>query len=445
MAFRLSVRAVVIASALAVLAFAAWSPGLPGPYQFDDYATPLNDPASHSLAAWAKHLSVTLRPVTKLTYALEAEAGLDGSPAARRAVSIVLQSIAAGLLFLFIARLEPGVAPLGAALAAAVWVVHPVHAESVLAVSGRTALLAGVFLLAALIALEARKSVLAGLLFVLACLSRETALAGALPLIVLAVSRPGETWQARLRASSPILVAGAAALTWCLTTPRYLDLAEYSFLGRPVLKSFYAQVGAVPAGLGLLARPSGLSIDYGVPLPTRWSDPLFLLGVLLYAVVAVAIVLLVRRSRVAAIGLALWLAALLPTQSVIPKLDPLTNRPLGLALAGLLIALVPVLAVATRRVDAPVLVAAAGVVVAILGASAGQRAALYRSELALWGDAASKSRANARPHLLYATLLKQEGRDQDAWRAVSAARAIDPFSSGIAAVWRTYRPSGGEP
>jgi hypothetical protein len=118
---------------------------------------------------------------------------------------------------------------------------------------------------------------------------------------------------------------------------------------------------------------------------------------------------------------------------------------LGLALAGLLIALVPVLAVATRRVDAPVLVAAAGVVVAILGASAGQRAALYRSELALWGDAASKSRANARPHLLYATLLKQEGRDQDAWRAVSAARAIDPFSSGIAAVWRTYRPSGGEP
>ena len=37
--------------ALIVLAAWIWSPGLAGPYQFDDHATPLSDPASQSLAA----------------------------------------------------------------------------------------------------------------------------------------------------------------------------------------------------------------------------------------------------------------------------------------------------------------------------------------------------------------------------------------------------------
>jgi hypothetical protein len=188
-----------------------------------------------------------------------------------------------------------------------------------------------------------------------------------------------------------------------------------------------------------------LSIDYGVPLPSNWSDPLFLLGLLAYAAAGAGTLLLMRRSRAAAVGLALWLAALLPTQSVIPKLDALANRPLSLALAGLVVAFAPIVAVLVRRFDAPVLLAGAGVIVAILGASAGQRATLYRSELALWGDAAAKSRSNARPHLQYAKLLKDEGRDGEAWEALSAARAIDPFSSSIAALWKTYRPGEERP
>jgi len=85
----------------------AWTSGLPGPFQFDDHVTPLGDPASQSLAAWQQYLPVTLRPVTKLSYALEAEAGIGGDPAARRLVSILLQVITAGLLFLLIARLAP--------------------------------------------------------------------------------------------------------------------------------------------------------------------------------------------------------------------------------------------------------------------------------------------------------------------------------------------------
>jgi hypothetical protein len=60
------------------------------------------------------------------------------------------------------------------------------------------------------------------------------------------------------------------------------------------------------------------------------TEPLFLLGLLLYFGAAAGALYLCRRSPAAAVGLALWLAALLPTQSVIPKLDALANRPLSL-------------------------------------------------------------------------------------------------------------------
>lgn len=436
----------------------AWASGLSGPYHFDDYLTPLGDPASQSLEAWQHYLPVTLRPLTKLTYALEAEAGIGGEPALRRLVSIMLHAMTAGLLFLLIVRLAPGLPPLGAAFLAAIWFVHPVHADSILMLSGRTAVLSMAFLLAALLALERSRSWLSALLFVLACLSRETALAGLLPLMVMAASRPQATPRAVLRQVTPLLIASTIVLVWILTTPRYLQLAEFSLLGRPFWPSFASQVGAVPVGLWLLLNPAALSIDYGIPLPNKPPEPLFLLGCAMYLAAMTGMILFMRRSRPAAVGLALWLAALLPTQSVIPKLDALTNRPLSLASAGLLLVSAAVLAAAwnrsraastdwrgipvSPRVPAGTRWVAAGCALALLlflTVATARRAELFQSELSLWQDAASKSRTNAMPHMQYAVLLKREGRDHEAWEAISTARSIDPFSSDIAAMSRTYQ------
>ncbi|MCU0988624.1 MAG: hypothetical protein MUE63_03295 [Xanthomonadales bacterium] len=429
----------------------AWTSGFSGPYHFDDNVTPLNDPASQSLAAWRDYLPVTLRPVSKLSYALEAEAGWSREPAPRRALSLLLHTVSAGLLLLLIARLAPGTAPPGAALLAALWFIHPVHADAVLMLSGRTAVLAGLFLLAALLALERGRRWPAGLLFVLACLSRETALAGLLPLAVLAASRPGASLRSTLRELGPALLGGALVLAWILATPRYLHLAEFSFLGRPFWSSVAAQVGAVPVGLGLLFNPAALSIDYGIPLPTRIADPLALLGLALYLAAAAGVLLHLRRNRAVAVGLALWLAALLPTQSVVPKLDALTNRPLSLALAGILLALSPLLARAIKRVrparanthaaGAHRALPARGHLVAaccglalflLLSAATAGRGKLFQSELSLWQDAAGKSRSNARPHVQLALMLHSAGRDAEARQVLAEAARIDPFSSDIA-------------
>jgi hypothetical protein len=424
-----------------------WSHGLTGPYHFDDHVTPLGDPASQSVAAWQRNVGHTLRPVTKLTYAIEADTLPTDTPFTRRVVSLLLHSVSSAVLFLLIGQLAPAIPPLAAALLAGAWFVHPLHADAVLMASGRSVVLSNVFILTAVLALARSRLWIATLSFALACLARETALAAILPLAVLTMSTH-EGWRARVRRLTPLIATGALVTLWILTTPRYLQLADYSFFGRPFAQSVIAQVGAVPVGLGLLFQPAALSIDYGIPLPARATDVWFGLGVLLYVSAAAGVVFSVRRSPAVAVGLSLWLAALLPTQSFVPKLDALTNKPLSLALAGLLIAAAPLIAQAVvlvrqwntrRRFEQSLAFCGAFALIAALTLANAARSELFQSRLRLWHDAAAKSRVNERPHLQYALLLRRDGRSQEAADAVAIAARINPFSSQIAALSAVMR------
>jgi hypothetical protein len=432
-------RAVVIATAL-VIALLAWTPGLRGPYLFDDHATPVTDPASQSLWAWGQNLRATLRPVTKLTYALEAAAGMTQEPAMRRAVTLLFHAASALLLWILIGRLVPSIGSIGAAALAVIWFVHPVHADGVLLVSGRTTVLSNMFVIASLLALDESNRWLSALFFALACLARETALAALLPLGVLAAVRHQGRWRETSQEYAPVLGAAALAMAWIATTPRYVALAEYSMAARPWLSSVIKQVSAVPVGLELLFSPRSLSIDYGIPLATKLGQPLFIAGVVMYVAAGAGIVFFLRRRPVVSIGLAIWLAALLPTQSFVPKLDALANRPLSLALAGLLIVAAPAIGAVVARVRWQLVagVAAAALFTALAIQTAG-RALLFQSPIDLWQDAAAKSRVNERPHVNYALLLREEGRDAEAFQELSIAARIDPFSSQIDTMLRALR------
>jgi hypothetical protein len=418
----------------------AWSRGLDGPYHFDDFTTPLGDPASQSLSAWQQHAGHTLRPLTKLTYALEAESPLTNTPWSRRLVSISLHVISAGLLLLLIRRLAPDASPMWGAVLVAVWFLHPVHADAVLLASGRSAELSNLFVIAALVASCGSRRWLAAFFFGLACASRETAIAALLPLAALAAARMPGRWRAVGRELGPSLAIGGVIVFWLAMTPRYRILADYSMLGRPFWSSVIAQVSAVPVGLALLFQPSRLSIDYGIPLADGAGHLLFLIGVLLYSCAAAAVVWLSRRSPAAAVGLSLWVAALLPTQSVVPKLDALSNRPLSLALAGMMLAAAPLVQRTVRR-QAFALAAAcvALTLTATLSVATAQRADLFRSDLRLWQDAAAKSRVNERPYIQYAILLRESGKPREALDALSVAARINPFSSEIDTLARAVR------
>jgi hypothetical protein len=405
------------AIAVVGLTFAVWIAGARGPYHFDDAITPLADPASQSLGAWARSAVVTLRPVAKLSYAIEGSLGLSEHPAARRATTIAVHAAAALLLAMVLLRLVPALGATGASLLALVWAVHPIHAEAVLAVAGRPAALANACVLAALLAtIHARDRTAAALLLV-AVLCRETALAAVVPLVV----------ATRGRSPRWLVAAAVVGAAWIAWTPRYQELAAFSYREIDPVAACTAQLAAVPVGLSLLVRPWALAIDHGGPLP----EVLALGGLAIYAIAIAVIVIGWRRAPVLALGIAVWLAAIAPTQSFVPKLDALTERPLSLAWAGLIIAV----AGWWRWRPASALVAAA---LALATLVRGQR---YASDVALWADAAAKSPHGLRPHWNYAQALQAAGRFDDARAEFLVARAIAPHDVRIeAALERLARP-----
>jgi hypothetical protein len=422
------------AVAIAVCAFAVWVARVQGPYHFDDWVTPVGDPASQSLSAFVEHLGRTLRPLSKLSFALEATLGWADQPAMRRVVSVLVHGLTSGLVFLLAARLGAGL--WAAAAASVLFALHPIHAEAVWALAGRGAALGLLFVIAALLAhWRGRRWLAAGLLLA-ACLCRETSVFGALALGALELARRTGDTKTLLRRLEPVASVVLVVIAFVLQNARYRELIDYSLHGRPQAHSVAGQIEAVPLGLSLHFRLGALSIDHGERLAHSFGAPGFWLGVVtLLGFVALAAWACLRRRALVAVGAALVLAALIPTQTFVAKLDPLTERPFAAALAG-----VALLVAAGARAwfrHARFRRATVGAFVAlalVLGHATLERGELYASDVALFRDAAEKSLVNARPHYNLALALLAEGRAGEAATALERARKIDPFDSEMRAL-----------
>jgi hypothetical protein len=73
-------------------------------------------------------------------------------------------------------------------------------------------------------------------------------------------------------------------------------------------------------------------------------------------------------------------------------------------------------------------------VVALLATATVARGRLYRAAVTLWGDAALRSTANARPYLNYAQALLEAGCHDAARAAVERALVIAPLDGDAAAL-----------
>ncbi len=404
-----------------------WFFSIPGVYLFDDYITPLGDPASQGLGDFFRQLGTTIRPLTKLTYSLEATLGLDTANI-RRGLQILVHAGNAVLFYCIVRKVcaDSVRNDLVVLLVVAVYLLHPIQAEKVLAIAGRPTLLMEGLLLAAVLAALNRRFIGSLLLFIGSILARETAVCF-LPLFI-ALFVPAKKHERWLLVALVLL-----ALCLLLATPRYRDLAAFSFTGRDVSLSSIRQVSAIPVGLSLYFTPWRLSIDHGEQLATHLFDPLFLAGLAIIILLA----LLLAVPKVPVQGAACWiLGSLLPTQSCIPKIDALTERPFALALAGVLALVVFVCRrspTGMLRYLPVVLLLAALPVVPV---AARQRALLYRDELAIWRDAMEKSATNIRPHLNSATLLIGKGRMEEAQAVMLQAAGINPFDADLLAKLR---------
>jgi protein O-mannosyl-transferase len=285
-------RAVVLRSAvLAVAAVVVHLTCLPNGFTQDDFLYVVRNQQARS-APWDLFFSQygsspIYRPVAMLTYAANLATTGD-APLGFHLVNLILHALVAVLLYILLRELLSAVAmPAGdpaaraagharvararppasfevAFAAALLFAVHPIHSEAVAAVVGRSELLAAGFVFAAWLAHLRGRTLAASACFLLALLSKESAIV--FPALV---ALGDVALRRKLRLSGYAWYAAALALfllaSWhAVGAP---DPGQGSFLDNPLRE--LSAWSRVPAALGVALRylalhlfPATLSADY---------------------------------------------------------------------------------------------------------------------------------------------------------------------------------------
>lgn len=349
------------------------------PFHFDD-ALILADSNVTNTARWSHFLNpFHLRQLTYFTFYLNYLAG-GNSPAGFHAVNVLIHIANAILLFHLLKRF---IEPATAAVAAAVFLVHPIQTEPVLYVYQRSTLLACLFSLCALFAFQARRYWAALLLFFLAFESKESALAVPLAL--------GLLYEHRMR---KWLVAGAvAAGTAALAILMYQQEATvgigaagavtpWSYLG--------SQLRVVYTYLRLVVWPYPQSLEYDFPpFQASWLTLAEAAGL---AAIATAGVWAFRNERWKTAGLAIlsFFLLLAPTSSIIPNTDAAFEHRLYLPMMAFSVFFAWVLSRVPKRTTVT------GLVLIVLAMLTLGRGNVWASDVALWEDAVANSPEKAR-------------------------------------------------
>lgn len=281
---------------------------------------------------------------------------------------------------------------------------------------------------------------------VLALLARETAWPWLVVCAGLSVAPRG--WS-RILAVVALTTALGGAL---VMSSRLRDLLAFSYQDASALNRLGLQWAALPRGLLLwLFEPQAFAVDIEFA-PRGWLRFGYVLGAL--ALYGLAGWLALRRgaSRAERVAALLWLCLVVPLHSVVPKLDPLTARDVSASSAAIVMLLSAALARglavwseralepgATReraleramtRTGAPLAfwLSVSALLVGLVSLSR-ERARLYLDPIALWADAAARSRQKTRPLINLGTLLAQNGRLSEARRALVEATRRNPRDS----------------
>ncbi len=442
---------------LLLLALAAYGNSFHAAFQFDDYNVIVNNPDVHSLAAWWQH-AIGIRPLLKLSYTLNWISGLGVS--GYHAVNFILHGANAALVYLLLRRFPAANARQArdaAFIAALLFAVLPVQSEAVTYISGRSVSLMALFYLAALLAYahgrernnSPWRTVVSPLLFLAALLVKEVAVT--LPLALLLWEKAhGTPARLALRRAVPHWLMLAMAAVLLVSLRDYAGLFAYSSSLRSSGDNLLTQIHAVTYLLTRLFALWGHNIDPDLPLFNQWEALLLAEMALLGGFLALGFARLKRRPWLG-FGI-LWLALhLLPTNSLLPRLDIANERQLylgsigmGLIAANLFLHLAESRPAWRHRLNG----ALAGWLLLLVAATLARNHD-YRSEVALWERTVRQSPAKARPwnNLGYAHALAGDpARARQAYQqAIGLKPDYDRARQNLAALKRTSVPANAAP
>jgi len=426
---------------MSVTVLAVYANSLWGAFQFDDYNVIVDNPAVHSFAAWSREAFNGIRPVLKLSYVLNRT--ISSGPAGFHIFNLAVHLCNVFLVYLIFSSLscndreEFFSTPFIAAL---LFGLHPVQTEAVTYICGRSVSMSALFCLVSLLlyleaafgrgivkwkALQLHAASL--LFYLLAVMTKETAIILPAVLVLLEISRREDTCRTVLKRLTLYWLVSVAMLLFMIAHAGHGRLLEYSFDIRGIGDNLLTQINGTAYLLSRLFVLNGMNIDPDLPVVREFSAALGAKALLLSALFIYGLMIF-RRRPLTGFGIIWFFLWLLPTNSVIPRLDVANDRQLYISSAGLFLALSNELRplLAHRDVDGKNRKRLLVAVMVLLGLFTGVRNNDYRSEIALWEDAVKKSPLKARPHnnLGYAYFL--EGRQKEAEKEYLEALRLDP-------------------
>jgi tetratricopeptide (TPR) repeat protein len=419
---------------LVVAVLLAYFNALGAAFQFDDYNVIVNNSAVHSLDAWSQSMP-GIRPLLKFSYALNWT--LNAAPFGFHLFNIIVHAVNTVLVYRLLGALRApagGVAQWAPFVGALLFALHPVQTEAVTYVSGRSVSLMALFYLGSVLAwLRANDAkdgtpwrVLSAALFAAALLVKEMAVALPLTLLLLdAVSRQRmEIFRtaSRLRWHALVLAIGLCAF---FTSPTYRSFLDISLSTRGIADNLLTQINAMGYLAAQLVLPWRMNIDPDLPVVKGMS-----MSLLFGMVVIGAIVWIGWRNRRERPWLAfaiLWFFLhLLPTNSIIARLDVANDRQLYLAAIGPFFAIGIAVEALARGSARRWAWAATALVLLALAVATVQRNQDYASAVALWEDTLKKSPRKARVANNLGYAFQEAGRIEEAKLAYRQAIELDP-------------------
>jgi len=405
-------RLVLLAAALA-----AFGASLGSGFHFDDYAI-FSDPALTSPGGWLHIWGLRqTRPLTYLTYWLNYQTG-GTDPLGYHLLNLALHVAAVWLAYECLRRLVPARV---AWMAAAIFAIHPLQAESVDYIWGRSMVLATLLCCGSLLAWMCGRPWISVACFAAALLAKEECAAFPLVLVLLewfpAQANPlphkGREHQRKWAIGGMLLLSLAAGLRVIWAAAVTPGAQAGARAGITPANYALAQGVVILRYLRLLVIPWGFTVDPDIRVPAWW------LGAVAWAAILGLAVFAWRRGARWGLWLLAGLVLLVPRSSIFPAADLAADRRMYLPLLGFAAAA----AILLERMPGRILVCAA-----LLGISV-FRTQIWRSDEALWREALAQAPRKVRPRIQLARTVSPP----EALQLLDEARRLAPGDPAIAA------------
>ncbi len=437
-------RMVLLFAGLVALVFVIYSGSLNGPFIFDDMNHIEYNPAIRlerltidGLKKAALESPATLRPVANLSFALNHY--LHGQDTfGYHLLNVAIHAAAGIFLYLFIGatlytpalRSKYENRKWLAFIATAIWLVHPLGSQSVTYIVQRMNSLAAMFFVIAMLCYARGRlaetgtnrwlwwgcCAAAGLL---ACGSKQ--IAATLPFFIFLYEwyffqNLSRDWLRRriLPLAGVLILFGTLSLVYLGADPLGRILGDYGSRDFTMLQRVLTQLRVVIFYISLLVfpHPSRLNLDRDFALSNSFIDPITTL--LCMAAIAGLLFLawrLAAKQRLASFCI-LWFLGNLAIESSVIALEIIFDHRTYLPS---MLAFLPAIAVLAPRLRLKwTAIGVLAAVLALFSLWTYERNAVFRDQIALWGDCVAKSPEKPRPHNNLGIFLKRNGRIDEA-------------------------------